>query len=231
MDQAKKPSVLLVYYSYTQQTFRVVEAMAEVFRNRGADVVFAAIEFTDPRYAEKFKVFPMRHPFLDVFAMIPSALLRTTGTISIPTVVTEREYDLVCVGSPTWWFSPAMPIRSFLKSNTGTRVLKGKRFAVAVLCRRYWKHNWKTVRRLGTNCGGSFIGGIHFAYEGNQIRSMLSLISYLASGEYRTRYLGLKIQPTNLREYQLVEARKFANELADEIFATITRVPLAKEIT
>lgn len=221
MDVTKKPAVLFVYYSYTQQTLRVVEAMAEALRNRGAEVALASIEFTDPRYADKFKVFPMRRPYLDVFAMIPSALRRTTGTIRIPSVVTEREYDLVCVGSPTWWFCPAMPIRSFLQSETATQILRGKRFAAAVLCRRYWQCNLKTVQRLGVKCGGIFVGGIHFAYEGGQVRSMLSLISYLGSGEYRQRYLGVKIQPTNLREHQLDEARLFADQLANQLFATV----------
>jgi flavodoxin len=230
VSPSKKPTVVFVYYSYTQQTLRVVKTMAAVLRNRGVEVALAGIEFTDPDYADRFDVFPLRRPFLDVVGMIPSALRRTTGTIRIPAVVTDWEFDLVCIGSPTWWFSPAMPIRSFLNSKTATKILKGKRFSVAVLCRRYWKHNLKTVQRLGIMSGGNFVGGIHFAYEGGQLRSMLSLISYLASGEYRPRYLGVKIQPTNLREYQLEQAQIFANELADQLFATITQEPLAKEI-
>lgn len=222
MDSPKKPSVLFVYYSFTQQTMKVVEAMACVLRDRGAEVALAGIEFTDPRYADRFRTFPMPHPYLDVFRMIPPVLRRVTGTIRIPDIVTEKEYDLVCIGSPTWWLSMSVPIRSFLESESATRILKGRRFAVAVLCRRYWRHNLNTVRKLGTKCGGIFVGGIHFAYEGGQIRSMLSLISYLGSGECRQRYLGIKIPPTNLREHQLDEARRFANELADQLFAKTT---------
>jgi flavodoxin len=220
MDPAKKPSVLFIYYSYTRQTLRVAEVMAGVLRDRGAEVVLAGIEFTDPRYADRFKTFPMLHPYLDVFRMIPPVLRRVTGTIRIPDVLTTEEYDLVCIGSPTWWLSMSVPIRSFLRSETAIRMLKGKRFAVVVLCRRYWRHNLNTVRNIGMKCGGIFVGGIHFAYEGGQVRSMLSLISYLGSGEYRQRYLGVKIQPTNVREYQLEEARIFANDLADQLFTT-----------
>ena len=53
-----RPRVLFVYYSYTQQTREVVEAMAEVLRERDCEVAQAAIEFTDARYAERFSVFP-----------------------------------------------------------------------------------------------------------------------------------------------------------------------------
>jgi hypothetical protein len=212
-----KPSVLFVYYTYTQQTLKVVEAMARVLQDRGSDVALAGIEFTDPRYADRFKEFPMPHPYREVIGMIPPELFRATGKIRIPAVVTERDYDLVCIGSPTWWLSTNMPIRSFLESDVAGRVLKGKPFAVAVVCRRYWRHNLNTVRRLATERGGVFADSIHFCYEGGQVRSLLSLCSYLGSGEYRDRYLGIEIPPTNIQEYHLKAARAFANMLADRV--------------
>jgi hypothetical protein len=217
MDSTTKPSVLFVYYSYTKQTLKVVETMAEVLRNRGCETFLGPIEFTDPRYADRFKTFPMPHPYREVFGMILPIFRGVIGEIKIPDVVTEREYDLVVIGSPTWWLSTNVPIRSFLLSETAGRVLNGKRFAVAVVCRRYWKHNLKTVQRLATERGGIFLDAIHFAYQGGQVRSLLSLISYLGSGQYRRRYLGVKIPPTNIQEYHLEEARKFANGLAEKL--------------
>ena len=220
MHPAAKPSVLFVYYTYTQQTLKVTQAMADVLRARGCDVHLAAIEFTDPRYEKRFSQFPMARPFLEVVAMIPAELRRRPAKIGIPAVVTERDYNLVCIGSPTWWLTTDVPIRSFLESDTASRVLDGKPFAAAVPCRRYWRHNLKTVRRLGTKSGGVFAGGIHFRYQGGQIRSLLSLLSYLGSGDHRDRYLGVKIPPTNLQEYHLDAARKFADGLADRLLAS-----------
>jgi hypothetical protein len=218
MDSAKKLSVLFVYHTYTQQTLKVVEAMTGVLRDRGCEVSLAGIEFTDPRYSDRFKHFPMRHPYRDLFGMIPAEFRGVIGTIRTPAVVTERQYDLVCIGSPTWWLSTSVPIRSFLESEMAGKALSGKQFAVAVLCRRYWRHNLNTVRRLAAERGGLFVDSIHFTYEGGQVRSLLSLLSYLGSGEYRQRYLGVKIPPTNLQPYQLEEARNFANRLADRLF-------------
>jgi len=37
------------------------------------------------------------------------------------------------------------------------------------------------------------------------------------SGEYRERYLGVKIPPTNLEEHHLEEARGFADALANRL--------------
>src|SRR5260370_14565004 len=152
--------------------------------------------------------------------MIPAELRRRPPKIHIPDVVTERDYDLVCIGPPTWCLSTDTPIRPFLESAPGSRVLGGKPFAAAVPCRRYWRHNLKTVRRLGTERGGAFTEGIHFRYEGGQVRSLLALISYLGSGVYRDRYLGGKLAPTNIQDYHLEAAPEVADGLADRLLAS-----------
>jgi menaquinone-dependent protoporphyrinogen IX oxidase len=221
-DESQQPTVLFVYFTYTQQTLKIVESMAEVLRDRGCDVHLAAIEFIDPRYADRFREFPMPRPFLEVLGMIPAELRRRPGKINIPAVVTERAYDLVVFGSPTWWLSTNVPIRSFLESETAAKVLQGKPFAAAAVCRRYWKHNVKTVRRLGTKHGGEYLDGVHFRYQGGQVRSLLSLISYLGSGEYRKRYLGVPIPPTNIQDHHLKTARTFADGLADRLLSAPT---------
>jgi hypothetical protein len=115
-----------------------------------------------------------------------------------------------------WWLSTDVPVRSFLESGAASRVLKGKPFTTAVCCRRYyWKHNLKTVRRLGTKHGGVLADGIN--YQGGQICSLLSLLSYLGSGEYREKYLGIKIPPANIQDHHLQEARKSADGLANRL--------------
>jgi multimeric flavodoxin WrbA len=211
------PSVLFVYYTYTQQTSKVLDAMAEVLRARGCQVTAARLEFEDKRYEGRFETFPMPHPFREVLGMIPAELSRKPEKIGIPDTVTARRHDLIVFGSPTWWLSTNVPIRSFLESDTARQVLQSKRFTAVVVCRRYWKHNLKTVRRLGGKQGGDFVEGVHFRYEGGQVRSLLSLISYLGSGKYRERYLGIKIPPTNIRDSQLETARTFAHGLADRL--------------
>ena len=212
---ATKPQVLLVYYTYTQQSLRVVEAMADVLRERGCEVRQAGIEFTDERWAERFSRFPLRHAYLDVLGMAPAQMRGATGEIRIPDEAREGDYDLICVGSPTWFFRPSVPIRSFLKSEAAGRLLDGKRFTAFVVCRRYWSINLRTVRKLGTRQGGEYVNGIHFSFAGGQVRSLLSLLSYFGKGENRGRYLGVKIPPSLLKPDYLEQARTFANELAD----------------
>ena len=212
-----RPRVLFVYYTYTQQTLKVVEAMAEVLRERGCEVQQGAIELTDSRYAKRFSVFPLRHVYRDLFGMVPAQLRGETGEIRIPDAAREGDYDLICIGSPTWWIKTCMPMRSYLKSDAAGRILNRKRFAAFVVCRRYWSINLKTVRKLGTAKGGEYVDGTHWAFAGGQVKSLLSLLSYLGHGENRERYLGVKIPPTNLQADDLEQARKFAAGLADRL--------------
>jgi hypothetical protein len=80
-----------------------------------------------------------------------------------------------------------------MKSETAARLLDRKRFATFVVCRRYWRNNLKTMKKLGTKQGGEYVNGIHFTFAGRQVRSLLSLLSYLGKGENRERYLGVRI--------------------------------------
>src|SRR5215207_10879471 len=214
----RPPQVLLLYYTYTGQSLKVLEAAGEVFRKRGCEVHKAQIEFTDPRYAERFSRFPMRNVWPDFLSMIPAQTRRATGDIRTPDEVRSGDYDLICIGSPTWWRTVSMPMRSFLKSHEARNMLEGKPFAVFVVCRRYWRENLKTVRKLGENQGGQYVDGIHFGYPGGQVRSLLSLTSYLGSGEYRDRYMGVRIPTTNVQPKQLEKTRSFAVTLADRLF-------------
>src|SRR3954466_6259711 len=213
------PRVLVVYYTYTQQSLKVADEIAAVLGRRGCDVRLGGIEFTDSRYAQRFSRFPLRHAFLDILGMLPAQLRGATGEIRVPDEAREGGYDLVCIGSPTWWLKTSVPIRSFLKSAEAGPLLSGKRFTAFVVCRRYWSINLKAVKKLGTRRGGEYVEGIHFSFAGGQVRSLISLLSYFGKGEARDRHLGVKTPPTNLKPDYSEQARAFAAGLADGMTA------------
>ena len=184
MDDARTPRVLFVYFTFTKQALRVTEDMESVFRDRGWSIERAEIEFIDPRYRARFERFPFKHRYLDLFRMLPPQLRRATGEIRIPAQAEGGDYDLVVIGSPTWWLTTCMPIRSYLKSDAAAKLLDGKSVAGFVVCRRYWKNNLKTVQKLAERNGATWVDRTHFVYLGGQVRSLLSLISYLGTGEY-----------------------------------------------
>jgi multimeric flavodoxin WrbA len=220
MPPGTKPTVLFAYYSYTNQTKKVLDAMAQVLQDHDCEVTFASIQLTDARYEKRFESFPLKKPYREMFGMIPAELRDKPVDIVIPDAVTEREYDLVVIGAPTWWLSTDVAMRTFMESDTAKQLLKGKPFATVICCRRYWKHNNKTLQRKGKESGGVFADGIHFTYQGGQVHSLLSLLSYLGTGEYREKYLGVKIPRTNIQDYHLDQAREFAGKLVKRLADT-----------
>ncbi len=222
----KRPRVLFVYYSHTQQAQRVCDAMADVMGDRGCDVSKAPIEFTEPRYAEKFSRFPFRHAVFDILPLLWPQLRRKTGQIVIPEAAKSADYDLIVLGSPTWFFMTCMPLRSYLKADEARTVLADKPFSVYVVCRRYWHWNLNEASRLGIALGGRYLDGVHFTYEGGQIRSLLSLLSYFGKGEMRERALGIRIPPTNLKPDFGEQAEAFANTLVDTLTSSALVRPL-----
>jgi menaquinone-dependent protoporphyrinogen IX oxidase len=212
---AHKPSILIVYYTYTQQALKVAEAMADRFRERGCDVELAKVELTDERWAERFTRFPLKHAYGDVLGMLGAQLRGATGDIQIPENAQTGDYDLICIGSPTWFFKPSIPIRSYLKSEPAGKLLDGTPFAIYVVCRRYWSINMKGVRKLATKRGGVYVDNLHFVYAGKQVRSFLAMMNNFKYGENREKYLGVKIPPTNLQVGYHEQAQAFANQLVD----------------
>ncbi len=214
----RRPRVLLLYYTYTGQSLKVLDAAGDVFAERGCDVQHAGIEFTDQRYAGRFSRFPMRHVWPDMLSVLPAQKRGATGEIRTPDAARSSDYDLICIGSPTWWQTVSMPLRSFLTSDESRTLLSGKPFAVFVVCRQYWRENLAAVRELAEAQGGHYVDELHFTYPGDPIRSMLSLTSYLGTGRYREKYLGVRIPPTNVQPEQLEQTRSFAAGLANRLF-------------
>src|SRR4051794_9913246 len=155
------PRVLIVYYSYTRQTQFVADAMADVLTDQGCEVQQAAIALTDRRYAGRFERFPL--PFRKLVGMLPAQARHAIGDIEVPDVVTDGEYDLVCIGSPTWWLTACLPIRSFLTSPAAGPLLAGRRFTAFVVCRRYWRGSMRAGGELRPRHGGACGAGGAFS--------------------------------------------------------------------
>jgi len=215
MSMDARPRVLVVYFSLTQQSARVAEAIGQALTARGRDVTQAAIEFTDERYARKLVPPPMKRPILQLASILPAQLRRKTGVIRIPPEAEQGNYDLIVFSSPTWWLTTNMPIRSYLSSPAAKSVMSGKPFASASVSRRYYKGNLKGIRKLGEANGGNLVGETHFVVAGGQVRSMLSWLGYMKHGEPQARFFGMSMPPPNLKPDFGDQARAFVDEILD----------------
>jgi flavodoxin len=215
VNGATKPKVLVVYFTLTQQSGRVAEAMAQALEARGCDVTKGRIEFTDQRWVPKLAQFPMKRPVPQIASILTAQFRHKTGEIRIPTEAQTADYDLVLLASPTWWFQTSMPIRSYLESPEAKTVLSGKPFACASISRRYYSINLGQQKKLGEKNGGRFVDKTHFVAAGGQVKSMLSWLGYMRHGEPQERAMGMKMPPPNLRPDYEEQAQSFIDEVVD----------------
>lgn len=219
---APAPDVLIVYYSFTHQTAAVADTVADELTGRGCTVTKAALEFTDARYGARFRKLPMAWPVWKITGMLPAQVRRKTGDIVIPPEARSGDYDLVIVGSPTWWLTTNMPVRSYLHDEAAKVALDGTPFAAFSVSRRYWKGNVHTIRELGERAGGIWKGETHFVAEGNQVMSMWSWLAFMRHNEPRARSFGKKMPRPNLQADFADQARTFADGLADGLVPSST---------
>ena len=201
----------MLYYSFTKQTQRVSSAMAEVFQEQGWEVTECPIEFVD----EKYKIeFPFKPFWPKLLRWLWPQATGKTGQVRIPSEISEAEYDLICIGSPTWWLNPAMPVVSFLKTDEAGKLLNGKRFAVFTVCRKVWWNNMRRVKKLARKQGGTFVDGATFRFRGGQIQSALAFINYMQTETNRDRYMGIRIYDFGIPDDGIESAKHFAGKLA-----------------
>lgn len=211
-----KPRVLILYYTFTNQTRRVAEAMREVLDEVGCDVEECEIEFVDQRYQIEL---PFRPVGRKLFRWLLPQLLGKTGEVRVRDDVLAGDYDLICLGSPTWWLNPAMPIVSFLKSPAARRLLEGKRFAVYTVCRKVWWNNMRRVKKMARRQGGTFIDGAAFCFKGNEVQSALSFISFMKNDANLERFWGVKIHEFGVPAEGIAKAREFAEDLGAKLLS------------
>ena len=206
-----KPRVLILYYSFTHQTQRVAEAMGEVFEELDCNVDLCNIEFVDEHYRIQR---PFKPVLIKLLGWFLPQVLGKSGAVRIPDEIANGEYDLICIGSPTWWLNPAMPVSSFLKSSSAGPLLADTPLAVFAVCRKLWWNNVRRVKKLARKQGAKFVDAAAFCFKGNQIQSALSFISYLHNDENLERFCGVRIYEFGVPDEGIAKAKEFARGLA-----------------
>ena len=211
-----RPRILILYYSFTNQTHRVAQAMGERFKELQCHVELCKIEIDDPRYRIEMPFWPIFSKLL--FWCIPQ-LLGYRCKIRFDQKILEADFDLICIGSPTWWFHPAMPVSSFLKTSAAGQLMRSKRFAVFAVCRKLWWNNLRIVKKLAGKSGGIFVDSAAFAFKGNELQTALTCLSYFKTGRNQQKVWGFKVYEFGIPSEGLDRARDFASGIVKENFS------------
>lgn len=127
--------VLIIYYSYSSQTRKIIQAFASGLQESGI-----AIEWRQLKPKEKIS-FPLGS-VAATFKMMVETFFRKRIAIKATGGNSCSHYDLVVLAGPTWSYNPSGPVLSYFDESGGT--FENKRVLPIISCRGYWRiHYWQ----------------------------------------------------------------------------------------
>jgi hypothetical protein len=174
---AVRPKALLLFYSFTGQAQRAVEAARLACEAAGMDTCVCRVDFADPAIRLQR---PMAIADVKRWTQVASAG-RCEPICVTPEQALGDRYDYVGVFSNTWQNHPSTPIWSLLHDPRIAQLIAGTPFAVYVVCRRLWQRNAEKVTAKLVSLDGICVGARHFPHRGGPFSSLLRTVSYLLS--------------------------------------------------
>jgi len=170
---------LVLYHSFTKQAELVAERIAAEAAAAGDSAVLCRVDFADPAERRHAPV-----PFSVIKAWSDQA---KAGTI-VPVELTPRDidpasYDRVILLSNTWSFHPSVPIQGVLRSEIGGRLLDGKKVAVGIVCRGFYKKNLGIVKDLVRQDGGTVVAEEVFTHAGSWLLSTITNVTGMTKAD------------------------------------------------
>lgn len=164
---------LVIYHSFTRQAGLVADRIAEDIQRKGGTAQLCRVDFADPDAPQQAPV-----PFSVVKVWSDQAKAGTVVPVTLtPDDIDPASYDHVILLSNTWSFHPSVPIQSVLRSDIGKRLLAGKKVAIGIVCRGFYKKNLAIVRDLVTQDGGQVVAEEVFTHAGSWLLSTITNVT------------------------------------------------------
>lgn len=145
-SNSDRPKVLIIFFSFSRQTRKLVQAVAEGMESQGVDVVRQRL----------VPVETLNFPFKSIsttFLMMLLTLLRKRIPIRPLDKKSFHRYDMIILAGPTWSYNPSGPVLSFL-DDYGERILKNQLVLPIISCRSYWRTHWYYLKGRIRKCHG-----------------------------------------------------------------------------
>lgn len=176
--------ILIVYYSYTQQTRTLLRQVTAGLASEGIGVTLEPLVPVAP-YA-----FPFTTTFRLVCAMVATFFQRRMPIMPVADHC-YGQWDAIVLAGPTWSYNPSGPMLDFL-DRFGQAVCGGKRVVPLISCRAYWQlHFWIVQKRL-QGFGATVLPPVVFRHPVREPWRSIGLLLKLRGLIARKRYQWLR---------------------------------------
>jgi hypothetical protein len=176
--------VLVVYYSFTQQTRTLLRKFTQGLESSGVAVTLERLEPLRP-YA-----MPFQSNLRLLRAMIATFFQRRMSIKPVSDAC-RGEFDRVVLAGPTWSYNPSGPVLDFL-DRFGLAVCGGKTVIPFISCRAYWGfHHWVLKRKLRA-CGAALAEPVVFTHPAGEPWRSIGLLFKLRGRQWRKKHSWLR---------------------------------------
>ena len=226
--------VLIVSYSFSNQTRKIVRAVKEGLLEegglplKGIGSAQAGAGHSGQEEPCRIKVRhirlepdpPLEFPF-GTYARTAVMMVKTFFRMRVPIAPlpgrSQFDHDMVILAGPTWSYNPSGPILSFL-DRYAEDFLYGKPVLAVISCRGYWRVHWAYLKWRIRRAGGRPLGPWVFTHPAKEPWRTIGVFLTVA-GRHPRR---LSFMKKRYRRYghsrrQIDRAREAARELAREM--------------
>ena len=125
---------------------------------------------------------------------MPESVQMIPSDITPLNIDEQIDYDLIIIGYPIWFLSPAIPITSFLKCNQAKSILANKPVLTVIGARNMWVMAQEEIKKMIYECNGKLVGNIALCDKHYNLVSVITIIYWMMSGK-KNKYLGIFPKP------------------------------------
>jgi len=211
--------VLVVQYSQTGQLSRVMDALAAPLRQ---DTGLSVTSLT----LKPVQAYPHPWPVLRFIDTFPESVALDGPALEPLGLKPGERFDLVIVGYPVWFLSPALPVTSFLKLPEARAVLRGTPVVTVVACRDMWIMAQEQVKVLLAQAGARLVGHVALVDEAGSLGSFLATPVWALTGKPGP-HLGGLIPRAGVAPEKIAACSRFGQRIAQ---ALATDAPLDESL-
>jgi len=202
-------NVLVISYSQTGQLHDILDSLLAPLA-QAPDVRVTRYTLRPQR------AYPYPWPKDEFFDVFPESALGIPDVLEpLDPAILQTDYDLVILGYQVWFLSPSIPFNSFLLSEEGKRILRGKPVMTVIGCRNMWFTAQEKVKRLLLQADARLVGNAVFVDRHVNHVSLVTIVRWLIGGK-TDRYLGLFPKP-GVSDKDIREASKFAEPILEHL--------------
>lgn len=196
--------VLVVTYSQSGQLNEIVDNVIKTFKN-DVQVVVERLQPDPP--------FPFPWTNIGFWDAMPDAVSLIPHKLKSFTFNQKEDFDLIILGFPVWFLSPAIPMTSFLKSPEAARVMKGKPVVTVIGARNMWVNAQEDVKRMIIGNGGRLVGNIALRDKANNLSSVVTIIYWMMTAK-KDKLWGIFPKP-GISDEDISAATRFSKPIAE----------------